>query len=94
MKEYVVLKKKLSKNELMKVKEKIESRKCKEIIDGEKPVKCFFQRFTKTELKGRKILGLKDSDGVLKERLNDILSIASDFYSDLYKKRDCDIIMT
>ena len=90
MDEYLTLKNELAKNELKEVKEKLELKKCKEIIQGEKPVKCFFQRFTKTDLKGKKMSGLYDKNGVVKERLQDMLDIATDFYSNLYNRDTAD----
>ena len=90
MNDYLSLKKTLAKNELDLVKEKMELKKCREILDGEKPTKCFFQRFRRTDLKGKKNNGLYDNDGILKERLADILSIASDFYCDLYQNKEID----
>ena len=91
MQKFLDLKRTLAKGELDQIKEKIELKKCREIIDGERPVKCFFQRFKKTDLKGKKLNNLYDNDGRLRDRLSDMLSIASDFYSNLYQSADiCD----
>ena len=84
MKQYSELKKTLAKAEIQEIKQNIELKKCKELLEGDKPVKCFFQKFRKSDFKANKIKTLVDKDGIYKERLADMLSFASDFYKDLY----------
>ena len=77
-------KKALAKQELDEIKEKMELKIYRDFIDGEKPTKCFFQKFKKNGLKINKIKSLYDRKGVLKNGLADILDIAAQYYQNLY----------
>ena len=48
----------------------------------------FFQKFKPNILKSNKMKGLRDKNGTLKSKLSDMLSIASDFYKDLYTEKE------
>ena len=84
-KKYLVQKKKIAKLELDRVKEKIDMAKCKEFIDGDRPTKCFFQKFNPGGLKSRKIDALIDRDGGEKRELRDMLNIAKNYFEDMFK---------
>ena len=82
---YLIQKKELAKLQIKNIKEKIDLKRCKDFIEGERPTKCFFQKFRKRGLKRNSIEGLHNSQGELKQKLCDMLSIASDYFEDLFK---------
>ena len=53
----------LAKNEMQKVKEQIDLTRCKELIEGERPTKCFFQKFKPNSLKAKYTFAIKDDSG-------------------------------
>ena len=53
--DFVNFKKQLASKELKMAKKKIELKKCKDLYEGDKPTRCFFQSFAKTDLKGKRI---------------------------------------
>ena len=52
---YIKEKKNLAKLEIEQIKEKMDLKKCKDFIEGDRPTKCFFQKFRKNDLKPFKI---------------------------------------
>ena len=85
---YLEHKKTVAKLELDEIKEKMMFQKYREFVEGEKPTKCFFQKFKKNGLKINKIKSSYDQNVVLKTGLADILNIAAQFYQNLYSENN------
>ena len=81
---YLKEKKMLAKLEIDDIKEKMDLHRSREFMEGDRPTKCFFQKFCKKDLKPSNIKGLKDSSGDVKNGLRDMLDIAAKFYEKLF----------
>ena len=87
-------KRELAKLELQKIKDKIDMRKCESFLEGDKPTKCFFQNLTPNDLKPNRISELCDDKGDMKNGLEDMLSVASKYYENLYRCEEIDAAAT
>ena len=86
---YSNCKKKLQKEQIKIVKEKMLNEKVDEFNNGDTPNKLFFQKY-KTVIKKKVIHGLKDAEGVVKETLPEIMEIAHTFFKNLFGKKNVD----
>ena len=77
------MKKKISNEQIKNVKGKIFKDKTNQLINSDRPTKYFFIKYKKKMGKNY-IRCLKDSNGILKYDISDMLKIVEDYYNDLY----------
>ena len=86
---YMECKRKLQKEQTKFIKEKILNEKADKFNNGDTPNKVFFQNY-KTVIKQKVIDSLRDDEGVVKDKLPDILDVAVRYYRTLFKKKIVD----
>ena len=69
---------------MKKVKEKMDLSKCKEFLEGDKPTKCFFQKFRANAAKPTRIESILDKDNKPVHNLEGMLDIACEYFKNMF----------
>ena len=88
-KKYYIAKRKLNDFILKNVKEKLNKQRYRNFGKNYFTTKEFFRQFRKKR-RDAQIEKLKNKDGIVKTNTSDLLEIAKDFYTELYRKRNVD----